>query len=146
MIYPGERLHIGKGLCMNPGCVINACNSHGIYIGNGLLMSPDVYIRGGNHDYSFSDETIQIRGHCVKRIEYDGTLYSIVIEDNVWLGRGATILSGAHIGKGCVIGAGAVVKDRIPDYSIVIGNPTQVVSNRRKHENYDDRDDIDLFE
>ncbi len=144
-VYPGEHLTIGSGLIMNENCVINACDSHGIYIGNNLLLAPDVYIRAGNHDYSFSELSFQERGHCAKRIIKDGDLYSIIIEDNVWIGRGATILSGACIGKGSVIGAGSVVKDRIPDYSIVVGNPARVVSNRSKHADFADREDIDLF-
>ncbi|MCR5592009.1 MAG: acyltransferase [Lachnospiraceae bacterium] len=144
-IYPGDHLTIGSGLSMNENCVINACDSHGIYIGNNLLLAPDVYIRAGNHDYTFSEEPFQKRGHCAKRVEKDGELYSIVIEDNVWIGRGASILSGAYIGKGSVIGAGSVVKEKIPEYSIVIGNPAKVVSDRRKYENFDGREDIDLF-
>lgn len=93
------------------------------------MAARDVFIRGENHDYSFSELPFQKRGHCAKKINYNGRIYSIVIEDNVWLGRGATILSGAHIGKGSVIGAGAVVKKYIPKYSIVIGNPAKIVSN-----------------
>ena len=88
----------------------------------------------------------QERGLCAKRIEYNGQVYSIVIEDNVWIGRGAAILSGAHIGKGSVIGAGAVVKGNIPEYSIVIGNPAKVVSNRKKYPTFEHREDIGLFD
>ena len=105
-----------------------------------------MYVRGGNHDYSFSELPFQQRGHCAKKIQYDGKTYSIVIEDNVWIGRGATILSGAHIGQGSVIGAGAVVKEYIPEYSIVVGNPAKVVSNRRKYPNFEHRKDIGLFD
>lgn len=139
------RLRIGDGMTLGNHCVIDANDSYGIYIGENLLAADDVYFRGGNHDYSFSELPFQKRGHCAKRIEYRGGVYSIVVEDNVWLGRGATVISGAHIGKGCVIGAGAVVKETIPEYSIVIGNPAQIVSNRRKHPNFDDRDDIGIF-
>lgn len=126
-------------------CVIDANDCYGIYIGNNLLAARDVFIRGANHDYSFSELPFQKRGHCAKKIDYKGKLYSIVIEDNVWIGRGATILSGAHIGKGCVIGAGAVVKECIPEYSIVIGNPAKVVSNRKKYPDFAHRKDIGLF-
>lgn len=133
-------------MTLNDHCEIDACDSYGIYIGDNLLAAKDVYIRAGNHDYSFSELPFQQRGHCAKKIQYGGKIYSIVIEDNVWIGRGATILSGAHIGKGSVIGAGAVVKGDIPEYSIVIGNPAKVVSNRKKYPNFEHREDIGLFD
>ncbi len=82
---------------------------------------------------------------CEKLI-FKGEAFSIVIEDNVWIGRGATIISGAHIGRGSVIGAGAVVKETIPEYSIVIGNPARVVSNRKKIKSFSDCEDIGLFD
>ena len=133
-------------MILNKYCVIDACDSYGIYIGDNFLAAQNVYVRGGNHDYSFSELPFQQRGHCAKKIQYDGKTYSIVIEDNVWIGRGATILSGAHIGQGSVIGAGAVVKEYIPEYSIVVGNPAKVVSNRRKYPNFEHRKDIGLFD
>lgn len=145
-IYAGSNLHIGGGVNLGDYCTIDANDSYGIYIGNYLLAARDVFIRAGNHDYSYSELPFQERGHCAKRIEYNGQVYSVVIEDNVWIGRGAAILSGAHIGKGSVIGAGAVVKGNIPEYSIVIGNPAKVVSNRKKYPTFEHREDIGLFD
>ena len=52
------------------------------------------------------------------------------IGSDVWLGHGCTILSGAQIGDGAVIGARAVVRGRIPPYAIAIGNPAPVVNYR----------------
>lgn len=145
-IHADSKLVIGKGLTTNNNCVINSNGSFGIYIGENLLLAPDVFIRAGNHDYSYFEDAFQEHGHCAKKIEYNGEIYSIVIEDNVWIGRGATIISGAHIGRGSVIGAGAVVKETIPEYSIVIGNPAKVVSNRKKIKSFRDREDIGLFD
>lgn len=47
-----------------------------------------------------------------------------------WIGYGAIICPGADIGNGAIVGAGAVVRGRIPDYSVVIGNPANVVRMR----------------
>ena len=54
----------------------------------------------------------------------------IVVDDDVWIGYGATILSGVHIGQGAVIAAGAVVTNDVPPYAIVGGNPAKVIKMR----------------
>lgn len=52
------------------------------------------------------------------------------IGNDVWLGMNAIVLPGAQIGDGVIVGAGAVVGGTIPDYSLVAGNPAQVVKHR----------------
>ena len=54
----------------------------------------------------------------------------IVIDDDVWIGYGATIMSGVHIAQGAVIAAGAVVTKDVPAYAIVGGVPANVIKNR----------------
>ena len=51
----------------------------------------------------------------------------VVIEDDVWIGIGAIILKGVHIGKGARIGAGAVVTSDVPADVEVFGNPARPV-------------------
>jgi acetyltransferase-like isoleucine patch superfamily enzyme len=52
---------------------------------------------------------------------------SIVLDENVWIGTRATLLAGAHIGEGAIVGAGSIVDFEVPPYAIVAGNPTRVV-------------------
>ncbi len=87
---------------------------------------------GGEHrpdwvtTYPFSvfwPQARHIMGH--PRIKGD-----VVIGNDVWIGTDAMILSGVTIGDGAVIGAGAVVGKSVPPYSVVIGNPGQVVRRR----------------
>lgn len=54
----------------------------------------------------------------------------IVMDDDVWIGYGATILSGVHIGQGAVIAAGSVVSKDVPPYAIVGGVPAKVIKYR----------------
>ena len=50
--------------------------------------------------------------------------------NDCWFGRNATVLPGARLGHGVIVGAGAVVGGEIPDYSIVAGNPGRVIRRR----------------
>jgi acetyltransferase-like isoleucine patch superfamily enzyme len=52
------------------------------------------------------------------------------IGSDVWIGRGAIILSGKRIGNGAVIGAGSVVTKDVPDYAVVAGNPARIIRYR----------------
>lgn len=54
----------------------------------------------------------------------------IVINDDVWIGYGATILSGVHIGQGAIIMAGAVVSKDIPPYAMAGGVPARPLKYR----------------
>lgn len=54
-----------------------------------------------------------------------------VIEDDVWIGHGAVILPGCRrIGRGSIVGAGAIVTHDVPRYAVVAGNPARVVRQR----------------
>lgn len=55
---------------------------------------------------------------------------NIVVDDDVWIGYGATILSGVHIGQGAVVAAGSVVTKDIPPYAIAGGVPAKVIKYR----------------
>lgn len=55
---------------------------------------------------------------------------NIVIEDDVWVGYGAIIMSGIHVGQGAVVAAGSVVTKDVPPYAIVGGVPAKVIKYR----------------
>ena len=51
----------------------------------------------------------------------------IIIENDVWIGNNVTLLSGVHVGRGANVGTSAVVRNSVPPYAIVIGNPAKVI-------------------
>lgn len=80
-------------------------------------------------------------------IGHKAMIHGCKIGDGSLIGMGATILNGARIGKNCIVGAGAVVTEgkEIPDGSLVVGIPAQVVreldavaiaGNQKSAENY----------
>jgi acetyltransferase-like isoleucine patch superfamily enzyme len=91
-------------------------------------------VPGGNHHtgwittYPFPDALA--KGHPFAKGD-------IVIGNDVWLGLGATVLSGVHIGNGAVVAAGAVVTKAVAAYAIVAGSPARVIGHRFTPEQVD---------
>ena len=61
---------------------------------------------------------------------HPATKGNVIIGNDVWVGYGATILSGVSIGTGAIIGAKSVVTANVPPYAIVAGNPARVLRSR----------------
>lgn len=105
-----------------------------VRIGSYCSIADDVTIFvGGNHRADWiTTFPIRLKLELVKEPE-QGILSSkgdVVIGSDVWIGYGATILSGVEIGHGAVIGARTVVTKPVPPYAIVAGNPGRVVGKR----------------
>lgn len=61
----------------------------------------------------------------------DNEYHDVIVEEDVWIGANVTILSGSHIGRGCILGASCVLRGQsIPPYAMVIGNPAKVIGFR----------------
>ncbi len=56
---------------------------------------------------------------------------AIIIKDYAWIATNAILLPGVTIGRGAVVGAGAVISKDVPDYGIAVGNPSQVLAKKR---------------
>lgn len=54
----------------------------------------------------------------------------VTVENDVWIGWGALIMSGVRVGNGAVVGAYSLVTKDVPDYAIVAGNPARLVRMR----------------
>lgn len=57
----------------------------------------------------------------------DNEYKDIIVEEDVWIGINVTLLAGAHIGRGAIIGACSVVTKEIPPYAVAVGNPARVI-------------------
>lgn len=100
--------------------------SGGLKIEKGVVISTKVIIL--THDWSFLK-----RLKCTTPANYHKLAFKAVsIGENSFIGAGAIVLPGTSIGSHCIIGAGSVVKGSIPDYSIVIGNPSKIIGDTRK--------------
>ena len=101
-----------------------------LHIGNFVSIAEEVkFILGGNHSFSgFSSFPFLVK--FFENTTEAWTKGPIIIKDDVWIGYGATILSGVTIGQGAVIAAKSVVTKDVPPYAIVAGNPSKIIKYR----------------
>lgn len=123
MVTCPENIFIGDDVYIGDHCRLQSTNSH-IYIGNHVMLAPEVAIHGGNHRYD-------IVGRYMKSIRLDEKREGIddadvVIEDDCWVAGRSIILKGVTIGKGCVIGGGAIISKNTENYAIVVGCNKQI--------------------
>jgi acetyltransferase-like isoleucine patch superfamily enzyme len=101
-----------------------------LVIGNYVSISSGVrFLLGGNHNLN-TFSTYPFKVNILNQPGEAWTKGKIVIEDDVWIGMDAMILSGVKVGKGSVISAGSIVTKDVPPYAIVAGNPARIVKYR----------------
>lgn len=106
-------------------------NTPKLKIGRFCSIGDNVFfVLNSEHDYS-RVSTYPFKAKCLGVGEFEPlSKGDIVIDDDVWIGCNATILSGVHIGQGAVIAAGALVANDVPPYAIVGGVPAKVIRYR----------------
>ena len=110
---------IGHGSWIGPCSVISG--NGGVDIGKNVMIASHCAINTVSHNYCRTDIPMRDQGlNCEP----------VLIGDDVWIGIGAIILQGIQIGRGSIIGAGAVVTRDIPPYSIAMGTPARVTGSR----------------
>lgn len=104
---------------------------HCITIGKGCSLADSItFIIDINHDYKSVAQGNMFCLKDMKRTWKTGRKGSIIIQNDVWVGHGATIMAGVTLHNGCVIAADAVVTKDVPPYAIVGGNPAKVIRYR----------------
>ena len=86
------------------------------------MMGPDVMIFALGHETARTDIPMIDQGFIAPK--------PVAIHDDVWIGARVIILPGVTIGRGSVLGAGAVITREVPEYCIVAGNPAKIVGRR----------------
>ncbi len=109
-----SRIQVGDNCSINSFCHIVAGDS--VTIGNNVAIAEFVSIRDQEHRF---DPDCGVRGMGFE-------VAPIIIEDNVWIGRGVYIGPGSHIRRGSIVGANSVVRGQFPPASLIVGAPGKV--------------------
>ena len=112
---------IGQHVTINSGCVLYS--GHGIRIGDHVAIAANCTLAPVNHAYRRGDRRIDEQGFLPSR-------GGIVIEDDVWIGANCVLLDGSVLRRGCVIGAGSLVRGEVPAGGVQAGRPLQHLGRR----------------
>ena len=114
-----DKLVLRSGTYVNRYTMFDAHRR--IEVGRDCMIGPFCYVTDANHgtalERPFSMQPMNTA--------------EVVLEDNVWLGAGVTVLAGVHIGRGTVVGAGSVVTTDLPADVVAVGVPARVLRCRR---------------
>ena len=106
----GANITLGSRVFFNYNCVI--LDPASVIIGSDVLFGPAVQVYTATHPISAS-----------MRRSWRESAQPVEIGSDVWVGGGAIICPGVHIGSRSVIGAGSVVTNDIPEDVFAAGNP-----------------------
>ena len=109
----GRNIRVGRNVFINQGCTLNDIG--GITLGDDVLLGPNVSLISSGHPLDPAS-----RRHAI-------VAAPIVLERNVWVGAGATVLQGVTVGADAVVAAGAVVTRDVPPATVVAGVPARVI-------------------
>lgn len=115
-------LLIGEHVVINSGCVLYT--GQGIRIGNHVAIAANCTLAPVNHAYQDKSRLIREQGFLPGK-------GGIVIEDDVWIGANCVLLDGAVLRRGCVVGAGSIVRGELAAYTVYAGQPLRVVGERQ---------------
>ena len=116
---PHRHVVIGDDVGIGPHCTLQ-CD---LEIGSKVLIAGFVaFVGSDDHRYDQVGKAIWDSGRADTR--------KVVVEDDVWIGHGAIVLSGARIGRGSIVAAGSVVVGDVEPYSIIVPQKARVLRKR----------------
>lgn len=89
------------------------------YSGGGIGLT----VITGNHRPTVGVPQFFLEPNHINDIEKD-----VIVEEDVWFGANITLLAGAHIGRGCIVGACTLVNKEYPPYAVLGGTPARIIA------------------
>ena len=115
----GENCNIGQNVVVSPGVQLgnNVKIQNNVSVYTGVVCEDDVFL-GPSMVFT---NVINPRSGIIRKEEYMKT----IVKKGASIGANATIVCGNNIGKYAFIGAGTVVTKVVPDYALMVGNPSK---------------------
>ncbi len=115
-----------------------------VFLGNHNVLNFGTLLDGRRYKITIGDQvaigpeaSILTLGHDPRSPDFADQGGAVHIGSYVWIGYRALILPGVTIGEGAVVGAGAVVTQDVPPYTIVAGNPAKPIGERPRDLRYE---------
>jgi len=121
----GVYTHLGKGTFVNHGCYF--MDGGTIHIGENVFIGPFCGFYTASHPINYADRN--------KGLE---SALPIKIGDNCWFGANVSVMQGVTIGAGCVIAAGSVVTEDVPENCLIAGVPATIKKRIEQQEDSTD--------
>ncbi len=124
------KVVIGNDCSFRRDTYIGALES--ITIGDNVFGAENVYICDNNNHPTSPLDRLEMTSHAPNTAAWKWTnpkvqSSPIIIGNNVWIGRNATLLKGVKVGQGSIIAANSVLTKTYPPYCVIAGNPAKVV-------------------
>jgi acetyltransferase-like isoleucine patch superfamily enzyme len=113
-------IEIGDGANIGFNCELFSASR--VSLGANALLAAYCYLVGGDHDFSDLSRPV---------LEQGRKSAGVTVGEGAWLGAGVAVLDGVQVGAHAIIGAGAVVREAVPDRGIAVGIPARVVGSRQ---------------
>ena len=120
----GVRLE-GDARYVSPRARLDGTDYSLISLGEECVISSDVRIL--THDFSVARIRYLVEGHPDQDEEV--LVREVNIGNNSFVGAFSILLPGTTVGKDCIVGAGSVVRGRLPDGAITLGNPAEIIGS-----------------
>ena len=111
------RINIGSNVLVGRRNMISTGGK--LEIGDYCIFGPNVYVGDADHNFQDTNLPVAMQGATLGK--------SLVVEENCWFGMNAIISGGITIGRGSVVAANSVVKNSVPPFSVVAGNPAKIL-------------------
>lgn len=134
LIFRLAGMKIGRSSFIHSGTVLYQPGN--IILGDGTIIGEKAVLDGrkelviGNHVDIASEVMIYNSEHDINNSHFSAIEAAVHIEDYVFIGPRSIILPGITIGRGAIVGAGAVVTKDIPPFAIVGGVPAKIIGER----------------
>jgi len=129
----GESIKIGRYVHIAPSVYIQSGGGE-VIIGEYAAVANNTWIYTASNTYKAPDERERNILLSMSAAAPEGLQFvekaPVAIEEYAFVGIGCVVLPGVRIGRGAVVGAGSVVTKDIPPYTIAVGVPAMVVSER----------------